>query len=467
MNMNISPLGVGIPPTGPQAPPPTPPTGSQDRFESAPPAEDADRLRRAARTLTGENRMKKSETNYRPSSWTRAADGTMFIGYSESGQGKKGYLAAVDAKGRIAWELPLGDNKATHVGLLPDGRVQIGTPDGHLVCSAEGRLLETRTQGPAVRSHHQDSSGMHLEVLSGKDTLRAVGVDGQEIRLPSELTDIRARSVQATPEGGLMVLAGGKAVRLAPGGASASVTPLPEWPAEERTSYTAERAWGLAGGDVMVQRTSTMSTGIPRRPMGFPGGFGGHWDPDNQMPTYVTRTAFVRLAPDGTERWKTGEFPDTTRLLVNPDGSIFFNDSGRDVRRVSPEGKPEKILELADRADQFRAGSLPGTVLIRSQDQIIHLDSQGQTRGTVTLGDARRNHQLEGDLEDGRILFSQGGVLWACDATTGTWTRLTDLEVDHSTRPEDLMTPAPPEQAREISKGDGWIEIGDVRLPRR
>ncbi len=467
MKLNISPIGSGIHPTGTQATPPTPPAAPKDRFETAPPAEDTERLRKAARTLTGENRLKKAETEYRPSTWTRAADGTMFIGYNETGQGKKAYLAAVDPRGIIAWELPLGENRATHVGLLPDGRIQVGTPDGHLVLSGEGRLLETRTGGPAIRAHHQDSTGMHLEVLSGKDTLRAVGADGQEVQLPPDLTDSRARSVQATPEGGLMVLAGGKAVRLAPGGTQATVTPIPSWPAEERISYTVERAWGLTGGDVMVQRTSSMSTGVPRRPMGFPGGFGGHWDPDNMMPTYVTRTAFVRLAPDGTERWKTGEFADTTRLVVNPDGSILFNDAGREVRRVSPEGKPEKVLELAERADEFRPGNQPGTVLVRCQDQITRLDGQGQTRSTVTLGDARRNYRMEGDLEDGRLLFSQGGTLWACDAASGTWTRLTDLEIDHSTRPEDLVSPPSPEKAGKISSGDGWIEIGDVRLPRR
>jgi hypothetical protein len=417
--------------------------------------------------LTSENQLKKAETNYRPSSWTRASDGTLFIGYGETGQGKKGYLAAVDPRGRIAWELPLGENKATHVGLLPDGRIQVGTPDGHLVCSPDGRQVESRTGGAPVRSHHQDSSGMHLEILSDKDALRAVGANGQEIALPAELSGVRARSVQATPEGGLMVFAGDKAVRLAPGGATAAITTVPEWPAEGRTVYTPERAWGLDGGDVMVQRTSTMSTGFPGRPMPMFGGFGRPWDPDNFAPTYITRTAFVRLAPDGTERWKTGEFSDTTRLIVNPDGSIFFNDGGREVRRVSPEGKPEKLLDLPDRADVFRAGTQPGTVLIRCQDRVTHLGSDGRVRGEVTLDAGKRNYQIEGDLVDGRLIFSQGGTLWACDPATGTWTLLTDLEVDHSTRPEDLAAPAPPEQAKDIEKGDGWIEIGDVRLPRR
>ena len=111
---------------------------------------------------------------------------------------------------------------------------------------------------------------------------------------------------------------------------------------------------------------------------------------------------------------------------------------------MSPEGKPEKVLELAERADEFRPGNQPGTVLVRCQDQITRLDGQGQTRSTVTLGDARRNYRMEGDLEDGRLLFSQGGTLWACDAASGTWTRLTDLEIDHSTRPEDLVSPPSP-----------------------
>ena len=79
-----------------------------------------------------------------------------------------------------------------------------------------------------------------------------------------------------------------------------------------------------------------------------------------------------------------------------------------------------------------------------------------------------RDYQVEGDLPDGRFLLSQGRIaLWACDPSTGTWTRLTDLEVDHSTRPEDLLAPVPAEEARNVEEGDGWVEIGDIRLPRR
>ncbi len=470
MSMNIPPVGSSLPKPGPAASSNAGPPPPQDRFESLPPAEDADRLRRAARGLVHQNKLGKAETIYYPNSWTRGANGTLFIGYGEAGQGKKGYLAAVDPQGRIAWELALGENEVAHVGLMPDGLLKVGTPDGHLVCSTDGRLLESRTGGPAVRSHHQDSSGMHLEVLSEKGTLRALGADGREVALPPVLTGTRARSVLPSPEGGLMVLAGGAAVRLAPGGATSAITPVPQWPAENQTVYTPERAWGLAGGDVLVQRTCTTSTGFPSRPKPVFGGLvgiGNNWDPDKSMPAFVTRTDFVRLAPDGTEHWRTGQL-STDNLIVNPDGSILFTEHGRRVHKVSPEGRSEGLFELPYNVRLFRAGAQPGTILIRSRDRVTRLGFDGRIRGDVSLDAERRTYQVEGDLPDGRFLLSQGRIaLWACDPSTGTWTRLTDLEVDHSTRPEDLLAPVPAEEARNVEEGDGWVEIGDIRLPRR
>lgn len=470
MSLNIPPVGPSLPKPGAPATPAMASPPPQDRFESLPPAEDADRLRRAARGLVQQDKLGKAETTYLPNAWARGADGTLFIGYGESGQGQKGYLAAVDPQGRIAWELALGENEVAHVGLMPDGRIKVGTPDGHLVCSTDGRLLESQTGGPAVRSHHQDSSGMHLEVLSEKGTLRVVGAEGREVALPPVLTGTRVRSVLPTPEGGLMVLAGGAAVRLAPGAATAAITPVPQWPAENQTAYAPERAWGLAGGDVLVQRTCTTATGFPSQPkpvFGGGGGVGRNWDPDKSRPAFVTRTDFVRLAPDGTERWKTGPL-STENLIVNPDGGILFTEHGRKVHRVDPEGRTEELFALPYNADVFRAGAQPGTLLIRSKDRLTRLGFDGRIQADLRLDAQKRGFQVEGDLQDGRFLFSQGRVaLWAFDPSTGTWTRLTDLEVDHSTRPEDLLAPDPGEAPRPIEEGDGWVEIGDVRLPRR
>ncbi len=468
MNVNLNPSAIGLgPPQTTPAKPPAPASGPADRFENAPSAEDPDRLRRAARTLTQGNRLKKSESNYRPTAWSRASDGTLYISYGQSGQGKSAYLAAVDPNGRIAWELPLGENRISHVGVAPDGRIHLGTPEGQLICTADGRLAETRTGGPAIRAHHQDGTGMRLEHLQDGEALRAVSPDGQEVALPAPLLGVRARSIQPTPEGGLMVLTSGHAVRLAPGGASATATPLPTWPAEDRLSYSTERAWGLRDGDVLVQRNSYLTMRSPRGGMfGMPG-MGRHFDPDSRMPTTLTRTAFIRLAADGTQKWATGEFSDTTRFAVNPDGSLFFNDGGKEVRIVDPEGKPTKVADLSARADAFRSGVRPGTLLVRHEDRIARLGADGASLAEVRLDPSRSKFQLEGDLEDGRILFREGPVLWSCDPTSATWTRLTDLEVDHSTRPEDLVAPAPPEQAGTIEKGDDWIVIGGVRLPRR
>lgn len=466
VNVNLNPVGVGASHATPSKSP-SPASGPADRFENGKPTEDPDRLRRAARTLTQGNRLKKSESNYRPTAWSRASDGTIYISYGQSGQGKLAYLAAVDPNGRIAWELPLGENRVTHVGVAPDGRIHLGTPEGQLVCSADGRLAETRTGGPAVRAHHQDGTGMRLEHLRDGEALRAVSPGGQEVALPAPLPGARARSIQPTPEGGMMILAGDRAVRLAPGGVSATTTPLPTWPAEDRISYSTEKAWGLMDGDVLVQRNSYMTMRSPRGGMfGMPG-MGRHFDPDSRMPTTLTRTAFVRLAADGTQKWATGEFSDTTRFAVNPDGSLFFNDGGKEVRIVDAEGKPKKVADLSARADTFRSGIRPGTLLVRHEDHVARLRADGTTQAEVQLDPSRSKFQLEGDLEDGRILFREGPVLWSCDPASAKWTRLTDLEVDHSTRPEDVVAPAPPEQAGTIEKGEDWIVIGGVRLPRR
>jgi len=106
-------------------------------------------------------------------------------------------------------------------------------------------------------------------------------------------------------------------------------------------------------------------------------------------------------------------------------------------------------------------------LLVRHEDHVARLRADGTTQAEVQLDPSRSKFQLEGDLEDGRILFREGPVLWSCDPASAKWTRLTDLEVDHSTRPEDVVAPAPPEQAGTIEKGEDWIVIGGVRLPRR
>jgi hypothetical protein len=476
MSLNIPPVGPSLPKPGALANPASASPPPQDRFESLPPSEDADRLRRAARGLIHQDKLGKAETTYLANSWACAADGTLFIGYAEAGEGQKGYLAAVDPQGRIAWELALGENDVAHVGLMPDGRIKVGTPDGHLVCSTDGRLLESRTGGPAVRSHHQDSSGMHLEVLSEQGTLRALGADGREVALPPVLTGTRARSVLPTPEGGLMVLAAGAAVRLAPGGATVAITPIPQWPAEGQTTYTPERAWGLVGGDVLVQRNCTTATGFPGRTKPVFGGLvdvGSNWDPAKDMPASVTRADFVRLAPDGTERWRTEQIQKEilalpSSLIVNPDGSILLTGRKLNVNRVDPEGRSEVLFDLPYFPDIFRAGAQPGTILVRHRERVSRLGPEGQILADLSLDAEKRGFQLVGDLQDGRILFSEGRTaLWATDPVTGTWTRLTDLEVDHSARPEDLLAPDLGPAPGEVESGDGWVDIGNVRLPRR
>ncbi len=474
-NLRVTPTGAGTaPPLASQpAPPAAAPTG--DRFETSSQGDEAEQLRRAARELTRQPSLDKATAHYMPVAWTRDAGGTVYVGYSQSGKAPRSYLSAVDPAGKISWELDLGEAQVTNLGLAPDGSIQVGTLDGHLLCSTDGRLVEARTGGPAVRSHHQDSTGMHLEILSGGDTLRAMGPDGQEIPLPADLQGIRARTVRPTPEGGLIAFGGGKAVRLAPGGGTSATTPVPDWPAEGSTSYRAEGAWALRDGDVMVQRKAST---FMRDPIGhgrdmmdvFPGGggFGGSMRPGMPGPSYLVHTAMVRLAPDGTQRWKTGEFNDQTRFIPGPEGSILFNDGGREVRRVTPEGNLEKIMDLPERADIFREGTQPGSVLLRAGAQVMRLAPDGAVQGQVTLAPEQSAFQLEGDLQDGRILFRDPpqAVLVAFDPATGAWTRLTDPNGDHTLRAEDLSAPAPPEKVGKVEQGDGWVVIGDVMLPR-
>lgn len=471
--MNIQPLGAATPSSSPvSSPPPAPAAGSPtDRFLSSAPSEDPDKLRRAAKALTKQGELRKSESKYRPAAWTVGPGGTLYVGYSEGWEGKKSYLASVQPDGRISWELPLGEARISHVGLAPDGSLQVGTEDGHLVCSAEGRLVEERTGGPEVRSHHQDSTGMHLEVLSQDSRMIVLGPDGAELPLPKDLEGIRARAVQSTPEGGLVIFSDDKVVRLAPGGATAVSTPLPPWPADGKTSFGAHRAWALEGGDVLVQRNSYLDI-TPRGPHRFmmPGGMrGGHFDPDAWAPQTITRTAFVRLSADGTELWKTGEFGEETRPVVIPNGTVLFHDGGSKVRRVTPQGSVEEAFDVAGRIEDFRPGARPGTVLVKHADHVTRFDADGASQGDVAIPAERRSWSFEGDLEDGRILFREGskGVLWSADQATGSWTRLTDPEIDHSLRPEDLVSTEPPAEAGRVEEGDGWVIIGDVQLPRK
>jgi hypothetical protein len=89
MSLNIPPVGPSLPKPGALATPAMESPPPQDRFESLPPAEDADRLRRAARGLVQQDKLGKAETTYLPNAWARGADGTLFIGYGESGRGRR------------------------------------------------------------------------------------------------------------------------------------------------------------------------------------------------------------------------------------------------------------------------------------------------------------------------------------------------------------------------------------------
>lgn len=472
---------MNVPPVAPRLHLSTTPTssapaagGPADRFAPSNQTDGAsDALRRAAQALTKAGEIRKSESKYRPAAFTRDADGQMYIGYTEGYPGKKSYLASVAPDGRIAWEAPLGEVKVQHVGVTAEG-VLIGTADGHLLLTRDGRLGEALTGGPEVRSHHRDSTGMHLEVLSADGTMRAVAPDGTPRDLPPEVASLRVRSVEPTPEGGLFVFTDQQLVRIDPGGGGVTMTPTPQWERNGKLTYNAAKAWPLEGGDVMVHRHSYLTI-TPRGPHRFmrPGMGGGYFDPDHWAPDTVTRSAFVRIAPDGTQRWATDDTTEQSRIVVCPNGTVLLQNGNAPqgfsgVQRITPDGKFEQAFQVKGTIEDFRTGVKPGTVLIRHDDKVERFDAAGTLLGSVALGD-KRGMQIEADLEDGRVLFRDGfeGELWAADPATGAWVRMTDPDVDHSLRPEDLLPdPTAQEPAREVQETEGWVVIGDVSLPR-
>lgn len=455
-----------------------PPPGAgapSDRFDPAPASEGSvDALRKAARALTKDGEIRKGESKYRPAAFTRDADGQVYIGYTEAYPGKKSYLASVAPDGRIAWELPLGEVKVQHVGVT-DAGILVGTGDGHLVCTREGHVDEVLTGGPEVRSHHRDATGMHLEVLGSDGTMRAVGADGSPRDLPPELAGLRVRSVERAPDGGLFVFTDKQMVRLAPGATGVTMTPTPEWGPNGKLTYNAAKAWPLEGGDILIHRHSYLTI-TPRGPHRFMrpgmGMGGGYFDPDQWAPDTITRSAFVRIAPDGTQRWATDDTTEQTRIVVCPDGNVLLQNGSAPngfsgVQRITPDGKFEQAFQVKGNIEDFRPGVQPGTVLIRHDDRVSRYDAKGTLLGSVALG-AHKGQQVDGDLEDGRIVFRNGfeGDLWAADPATGAWVRMTDPDVDHSLRPEDLTSPSE-EPARNVEETEGWVVIGDVSLPRQ
>ena len=474
--MAVQPVRAALlspPPAPAPAAPASKPPEPADGFQASSPPEETDRLRQAARGLTRQGELKKGESRYQPTAWGRGQDGTLYIGYSEGWEGKRSYLAAVAPTGRIAWEAPLGEVQVEQVGTGPDGSVQVGTRDGHLVVSPEGRVTQERTGGPKIRSHHQDATGMHLEVLDENGTVRAWGPEGAERPLPAELQGLKSRWVQGTPDDGLLVFSDERLVQLAPGGASARAIPLPSWPSNETLAYLPHKAWVLEGGDVLVQRQSFLTLQLRgHRHFMRPGlgmGFGGNFDPDYYAPEVVTRNAFLRLGPDGTERWKTDELPERTRPVVVGDRLLLFEPGGSEVRTVTASGQVEKAFDAEGGVQDCRAGSRPGEVLVRHGSRVSRFGTDGQPRDGVPLEGERQGLALEGDLPDGRILFRDEArrTMWSWDPGTDGWTRLTDLEADHSVRAEDLVAPGPPEEARTVEQGDGWVLIGGIQLPRR
>lgn len=444
-----------------------PPPATADGFAPSAPAEDgSEALRKAARALTRTGELQKADSKYHPVAFARDADGQVYIGYSESHPGRKSYLSSVAPDGRIAWELPLGERKVTHVAVSGAG-VLVGTSDGHATCSKDGHLQESVGGGPEIRSHHQDAQGMRLEVLGSDGTLRAFAPDGSPRELPPELTGLRARSVEATPDGGLFVFSDKQMVRLAPGGASAASVPIPAWGPDGKLTFSPFKAWPLEGGDVLVHRHSYMTMNTRGHMMGRSGFGGGYFDPDHFVPDTITRSAFVRLAPDGTERWRTDEMPEQTRTVVGSDGTVLLQNGTSSVQRIGPDGKFEVAFQVSGDIQDFRPGSTPGTVLIQHEDRVTRYDATGRTLGEVALG-SHREKQIEADLPDGRILFREGfqGELWAADPATGAWVRMND-DADHSLRAEEVTGGGAPEDpAARVEETEEWVVIGDVQLPK-
>ena len=472
------PLPGAIPAARPAAPPTPAPWGADGvQLGSAPaPGISAAEAARApglsaaeaARIMDGPG-LEKDRVPYRLRDFAASPDGSLYLLYSESPGKGRGYLARLDAGGRIAWERPLEKGSWRRLGALPDGGVRVGTPRGAVVVDAAGALRRTEESPMDAEAEFTDRAGVRYELRADRH-VRAVDAEGRELALPEPLAKAFLEGGAPLADGGVLLRGGRHVFELAPGGALRRDHELPDWPRYGSTKCAVVDAWPLPDGGLLVQRRD--STEVPGQYEDY--NPGGHMGPlMDPIPVTTHQHRLVRLEGGGKVLWESDPLGAMPRLCVLPDGTAFLDRPNpgaakAPLGRVRPEdGKLEQVHPVAGSIQELRAEP-SGTVLLGQGDTWTRLDGAGRPVAEASLPAEHRGSRLAGLLPDGRLLFRDPDdrQAWACRLETGEWTPLTDPVADHSLvlKARELPPEGPPP---EVVDGQDWVIIGDVRLPRK
>ncbi|HXE71571.1 MAG TPA: hypothetical protein VNO81_02835 [Candidatus Nitrosotenuis sp.] len=451
-------------------------------------AEEPRSTRLAARILGAAGALLKGERDYQVRAWTLAPEGRVYVAYADARDRSRGYLACVEPGGRVAWEAPLEIPGAAEacsapaLALSASGQgVVLHSPGGRVVFDSQGHRL-ARHAFPEKLSPYQvwtDPSGATYGLSAEGHGLRALDAQGRPLALDVRLSGAYVSEVRTLPDGTLQVEAGGKILRLAPGGAVLSEISRPAPPAEGSTVHSTCRVFpGPQGGYVVEMNASTPMSGphahMFRRPFGP--GWGGPicMDSMDWGPEYIESRYLVGLDAQGQKLWETERLGSSPTFAVLPTGDVYLagytdGQGQTPVHRLDSQGKKGEVAFRLQGGCRSMQAAPDGTLLVDQGQAVSRFDPASGRLERVELGAERSGFSLLGGLPDGRLLFSadSGRELWVYDWPATSWTRLTDRQVDHSASVLARQLDLPFEDPGQVAVEEEWIQVGEVRLPRR
>jgi len=172
------------------------------------------------------------------------------------------------------------------------------------------------------------------------------------------------------------------------------------------------------------------------------------------------------IAPDGSIKWQrnvtdhhAGGFNEI--FQVDKDGTVYYVlDGGEALARILPDGRPGTPLPFPEGISSFRPGG-DGNVYVWTGEGQLAVRNVEKGTGFAQPVDVEYPHtyDVKDVLPGGRVVLQRMDDIYVIP-----------MDVDRELQEElaELQkTQKPAQPPPKIEKGDDWVIIGDIRVPRR